>query len=190
MAIVTTTLDAKQYFFPYAGYVDADVAVSPIPRGEIRVHTLTPDSIPAPGAGNNQVLTISETLPANFAYVLMDFNLEVFTGTAGTFNFPAQGDCRLTDSLTQGTSKVFAPMGLTSEGVGFRSNGVESRVYRLVERYKGTVVPQTTQGQLFGALYNSTANDVSYSAILSARFLQYDVDQANYYGINNAIATR
>lgn len=181
MATTTTTVNATQDYFPYAGVTEPAIEQSAIPRGEVRIQGST--SVAAAGVGDNQMISMTLTLPGSFAYVLMDFSAHVYGVLATTFNFPQYQRLWIRSGSSFANSKVFFDMGLN--GAAGQSGANVSAVYQPIGRYKGLVVPEPGQSVQLGMnIYNTTANDNTYGIDLSGRLLQFDIAQANYFGVN------
>lgn len=192
MAEVNTAISASIAVFPFTGYRDAVVTPTQAARAEVRAQARN-QAIAAVGVGDNQSVTISMTLPENFAYVLTDFTLNILrTTAAATYNWPLQGELVFFDAVASGSRTREYQLGLTSPGTGVKSGDQELATYKPIDVYSGLVFTRVSgENMLFQAdLFNQTANDGAYSLDVTARFLQFDINQAFALAVNTAVPVR
>lgn len=192
MATVTTTLTPVQQYFSFTGYRDPQAVSSVDARAQVLAFIDAGD-IAATGAGDNSRMLIDITLPQNFAWVMMDYCLQIqaATATPTVFNWDAQGQLFIADGAT-GLSNFAAPVGLT--GSGEFSTAATARlmqIYKPFCPYSAIVNPVPGTSVFCRAdFFNSTANDAAYKINLLARFLAYDITQVTDQAVNSPTPIR
>lgn len=187
MAVDTTTITPTITATPFAGYTQSNVDTVGA-RGVIEA-SVSAVSIPAPGAGDNQLLKLNITLPPNFAYSMVDYCLEL-RSSSSVFNW--QDNSVLQINQNTAGNGVSRPVGLKSTGTGLIGSTPQASAYYV------PVCPTTALFRGINAdspfiqadFFNSTANDVEYFVLLYSRFLQFDIEQLRNLEVNSPIPVR
>lgn len=185
MATELTTIAPEALLFPYSGLDDPSRELSIVPRQEVRFIDKG-TTVPDPGVGDNQAVSVLCLPPPNFAYALVDLNLFVQSSLAGTFNLPKGFFTLFQDALTSAASTVVASL-CVEAGVIVHSTGgaVDTFQYCLRDPFRQIMVPQPgNQVSLGMSMFNPTADDVDYTVAVYCRMLMFDINQANHYSIN------
>lgn len=189
MATVTTTITPTQTPFPFSGYTEPISDYSGVARGEIRFSGSA--TVAAPGAGNNQQVTATISPDPDYAWVLHDLVFTIAANTGSAVAFPDAVQAYVTDGGTAATRSMFFSMEMVSHGLAFH-NALPYKIYSLQDTYHGVVLspyPASTPA-LQVRTYNTTANDVAYTAAVDGRIIQYDISQAHHLAVNSPIPTR
>jgi len=192
MAVVTTTITPVEFNFPFSGYTEPLAEASGIARGETRFSAPS-TTIAATGAGDNQKIECTISLSNSFAWVLVDLSLFLQNeAAAGDNNFNDGIQCFLADGPSTSNRTLVHHVGLQASSQSSSGNtGKGGQVYRMFAPYQGLLVSPTGQSpELFFGAFNKTANDTAYVAVFNARFLKYDVAQANNVRVNSAMPVR
>lgn len=185
MAIDLTTIQPEAQLFPYSGLDDPNRSMSPVPRQEVRfVDKGT--TVPDPGVGDNQAISVLCLPPQNFAYALVDVNLFVQSTLAGTFNLPKGFFTLFQDAMTAAASTVMASLCVEAGTIVHSTGGaVDTFQYCMRDPFRQILTPAPgNQVSLSLSMFNTTADDVDYTVAVYCRMLMYDIDQANHYAIN------
>lgn len=184
MAIELTTIAVPPQIFGYStvpgGFIDRTNA----PRGSV-VFEDSSSEIPIPGLGDQQQLSVSMTLPANFAYVLVELNLSLQSATdMGDWDDTANGSFRTAGAM------VALWIALHSPGVArVGSAAATTRSYdfqhlpRALTRADGSASMSVNVG-------NGSIDGEAAFLRFYARFLQYDVSQHHDVAVNLPTLTR
>lgn len=193
MAVITTTVIPTLQAFPFTGFVEPQAERTGLPRGELQLSSQG-TSITLSGVGDTQLISIVSNLPANFGYVMVDMCMSVMTSAGGTYNFELDGEAWLTDSSTTADQTFQAQLGLHCEGiaagVGASAGNRELATYRLVNQYKGIILPVFNNNRFVARVANLSTNDTAYSLDFAARFLQFDITQVHNARASAAIPVR
>lgn len=152
-------------------------------------------AIPTPGAGNNQYVICKLQPPKNFAYVLMDIFVGLNAGSTSTTNNWSVMNYVIQDD-SSGANRRFRIAGdLTTQGKGFLGSSAifALKTWCLPAGCRPSLMiipPRGAQPEVAITAYNETAADIAYEANVYARFLQYDIDQANYFAPNTPLLIR
>lgn len=184
MAIERTTLTATQELFPYSGIGELARDRSAIPRSELRFGVVG-GALAVPTLGDQQQAFISLSLPFNFAHVIVDLTASVQADVAGeAISWPDTAVCNF---FPQGGNYVYE-IELVSGGehVFSTGSGKEQRVYSPTQLPKVTMVPPAGQRNVFNMQLTASGIDgVAVDVDFFARFLTYDIAQANHYLVNS-----
>lgn len=193
MAIVVTTVTPDASPFAWNDLPSSQSALTDVPRREIRYMSFN-ENVAAGGAGNNQLVASYLVLPAGYAYALVDLYVSLENRTAGAVNnFDDVGSVTFQDAIVDLDRHIEFPFDVISNG-----SASVSTDNKRVKSYVPTVMPKLVmksgsaneQCQLLVFVYNPTPNDYQYHFNLFARFLQYDVSQANHWSVNTPTLTR
>ena len=108
---LTTTIEVD----PFTGYKEPLSEASGGARGQV-LCKVKDGAIAATAAGDNQQIVLRTTLPQNFAYVLLDVNIQIRTVTAATFNVDLRGSLNAFDAITVADRTIDVPIGMESSG--------------------------------------------------------------------------
>lgn len=187
MAVITTAFTPTPSRFDFQGIPEPAEEKTSLPRAEV-VFEASSQSIPAPGAGNNQRFTISCDLPSGYAYVFMDAGVLVSGASAGGNNFVDVLGSQFGRSST--SAQFYAQF--KSEGITYGSSGLQQQLFRPLQRYSGVVMPMSPEAEpnmtVWG--HNTTADDIAYVCNFKLRFLQFDIAQSYRVAVNAPIPVR
>lgn len=189
MATVTTTVTSTLTRFPYSGPRNDE---SIIPLAEIRAAPSGGStSVAATGAGDNQFVTQTITLPQNYAYALVDLEIEISgAGGGAAINFPQAIFCRFSNAAS--SASLLVPIEVYNHALArFASVNVPAYVYSAARLPQLVMKPEAGDAAILELqAFNTTANDGAYTWISFARFLQYSLDQAFDYRVNTPLPVR
>ncbi len=186
MAVATTTFTPSAMVFPYEGLPTLGGDHSQHPFAELRFNILA-GTVAVEAGGDSQKIDVQVTLPRNFAYTPMDVHFSIFG--ADFADWEAFADCFWTDGLGTGPNPrtVLAPIPCWNEGVSGTL-----RSYRFDFERMGVLKPggggSTPQFRVL--LVNPVINGSAMTVNFSARFLQYNIEQAHYFAVNSPTPTR
>lgn len=190
MAIDTTTLTPSQIPFWYSGIPAITRQSSPVPIGEIRLAALG-QTIPNPGAGDNQRLEVAASLPANYTYVLTDVMLRILRNTAGTNQWGQSVECLWRNAASGQTTESAIEL-FNRNVIQVGGTNVPERIYT-ADKLPSYVTPPASMGDqvsMFLDVVNQTANDGAYTVHFFARVLCFSMLQASNYGANAPLYIR
>lgn len=192
MAIVYTTFkvasgNMTMDTVPYAGAGGMDFTNSPIPRAEVNF-IVTGGAITISGVGDSQIVRFICQLPLSFAYVVQEVSVFQLYGD-DIAQWQNITSCRIRNNQS---GKTWAhSLDLFSRGQ-YNKDALLSKSYQLNApgELNRLIIPGTS-ADLTVEIANPTT-DQSVMAVDSffARFLQFDVNQAYFYGANTPIPVR
>lgn len=193
MAVITSAFSVAlanmtMETIPYTGGGTMEQVNTPIPRAEINF-IINDGSVTLSGVGDTQLINITCNLPLSFAYIVQEISISQLVGVDGDAwaNF---GLCRLRNNNSVGAWKH--SFDLFSRGNYFVTATTQAKSYHLSApgELNRLVIPGTS-ATLITTLANVTTNQ---SAMIldgfMARFLQFDINQAYFYGANTPIPIR
>lgn len=191
MAATVTTIAPPPLLFSYTGLPAGDLRLN-LPRAE--VHFGGPQlsaNVTVAGAGDDQRIDITCTLPLGYAYVLRELHLSMVNDDAA--DWEDNGFTTWQNSTTEADRSTFVPMGIHSTGGGANGPaGFRVKNWTLVDPIRQVVKPAVgNQGlEFFLSLQNPVIDGAAGFVHFMIRFLQYDIEQAHHYAVNNPIPVR
>lgn len=189
MATITTAIIPPAIFLPYIGPDNTmDTWQSSIPRGEI-LFRVDDDAVLISGVGDNQLLTITASLPRGFAYVLAEANMKIQNADVDAWQDGCQ--FRLQDSIAAArwnSNSRFESGALVINN----ATAVFNKNYDLVRPplQKLIVCDRGDAGRLSVSCMNLTTNQAAGTVTFLARFYQFDLNQAFFWAVNMAFPVR
>jgi len=189
MAITATPFTPLLKRFGYIAPVPPPGSwLTPIPRGEA-LFTQSAGSITAAAAGESQSFSITCSLPNTFAYVLMEFSIELIDTEVGDLaDWDTSFRCFLQDGLADTT--WIAGLRLDAGGAYSEGATLKGQTYQLLRPPTKLVVPQPAGGRFFVNGFNNTIDGGPVGCIFMAKFLEFDLNQAHLSGMNTPFPTR
>jgi len=192
MAVIDTDVSPSLFPFGYTGSPEVLRDKSFYAQGEVRFVTLSAAAVAIPGAGNNQRIVITHTLPANRAYSLLEFTAYLrVTVSGGTYQF-GNFEALLTAAQGGSDSSFAIPLFMERSNIGesVTASPREGRFWRLTPP-KGIFLSTPGDPAVLSVTgFNSNVNDVAYTLNSYARFAQYTVQQAKDMQVNSAQLVR
>lgn len=196
MAIVTTTFNLananmEMQRIPYSGIGAMDAVNTPIPRAELN-YLISAGDIAVATGGDSQKITIVCDLPLSFAYVVQEISILSLEGVDGD-EWENFGVCRL---------RTTSPSGTWSHSLDLSSRGAYSRLitatpgwgksYHLTApgELNRLIIPGTSANLLISLRNPTVDGSAMVIAGFMARFIQFDVNQAYFYGANTPVPVR
>lgn len=184
MADVTSSFSPDPIIRPFEGYPlapDRAMGNNPSPVAEL-VFALQTQSIAAPGAGNNQVISITSSLPPNYGYAVTDISASLKSAVGAANNWPLSlvanlGGDDFTDSIE-----------LHADALVEGGAGAQVSVYRAMRL--PNYVFTAASGVLASSGRNTTANDGAYTFWFYFRALMYSIAQVKNISVNTPTLTR
>lgn len=195
MAVVNTSINVAagnmvMETIPYVGAGGMDTVNTPIPRAEVNFQINDVD-IPVATGGDTQRVLIKCVLPLSFAYVVQEISVYSLYGVDAA-DWGATPTCRIRNTAIGGRTWAHS-MDLWSRGVHSASPiTIKSRSYHLScpGELNRLVIPGT-DANLDINLVNDTADGTAMTIDgFLARFLQFDINQAYFFGANTPIPVR
>lgn len=193
MAIVYTTFQTSSTnmtmeVVPYMGAGDMDKVNTPIPRAEINF-IVTSGAITISGVGDTQELRFICALPNSYAYVVQEISIFQLYGD-DIDAWENWGACRIKNNQS---GKTWAhSMDLWSRGE-YNKDAIGSKNYHLSSpgELNRLIIPGVGGANLQVTLSNVTT-DQSAMVVdgFLARFLQFDINQAYFFGANTPVPIR
>ncbi len=197
MALDTTSLTAEVIYNPFTGITARARANSAVPRAEVYA-VVNEGTWPATGAGDQRRLRIIHTLDTNYAYVIVGAYLKasgsafvnadacaemVITASSSVYYSTAleNFDSKISDNGTTQIGAVTAERWLNS---GYVEN---IRLLQLREVPAGLIFPFNDTNSIPSiniSWYDPTGNQAAATINYNLRLLQFDVDQAYDYIVN------
>ena len=205
MALQTTSLTAEAVYNPFTGLSERARANSAIPRAEVYA-TVNEGAWPAPGAGNTRRLRIIHTLDTNYAYVVVSCHLKarnnvssfVYADTAAELAITASSKVYYSTALEtyNGTfeSTSGTPIGdIPTQNFVNLGDNEQIRLMELKQKQTGMIFPFNDTNSIPSvnlSWYEIVQNGSAYVIDYNLRLLQFDVDQAYNYLVNQPALTR
>jgi len=188
MAIEATVLRPTVTVFPWQGLDDIRRDKSEIPRAEVR-YFVNAGAITDSGVGDTQSVRIQCDLPKNFAYVLLDLNMSMYSTAVAPIGFnnaiASIADANFSQfNITWGLEKMASQSlgALAFDTWNCSRDNLPS--VTLIPPSDGSMIQLTVD------LYNETTNQTGYAAYFFARFARYDISQAYHWAVNTPTLTR
>ncbi len=192
MATVITAPVPLITYQPYAGIADVDAVVTSIPRGHVEVSTFGA-AIALSGAGDNQLLRMSVSLPVNFAYAMVDIMASIQASAGLLVDFEDDALMRLEDGLLTARTVIY-DLQMTATGVGTIGSGpLGIKVYAPVHSVPNLIIKPSGPTQPVSFLFqvfNPNVEDIAYTFNFYAKFLRFDIDQTLHFGVNAPVPVR
>lgn len=191
MAVVNEQIDLELMHFPWRNPPLEETAYSNLPAGEVRFGTIS-QTLTAPGAGNEQSVTMSCELPQNYAYVLLELYAAIAAPAAGATgnNFEPGAFGILIDAPASNVANQGVFFGDTAHGSTFFTNGVENLCWNFTRLPNLVLIAGSTTGLLQCNFMNFTQNETGYSITFHARLARYSINQAYNVEVNTPLLTR
>lgn len=187
MATITTTIVPNAVRTPFINpYGQPDVWNTIIPRSEI-VFSSIDFVIDLSGVGDDQLLVVNNDLPAGFAYVLLEHSVVVEGVDAD--EWAANGHCSLADSSVDASAswkKCLQAPSLISRTTLTNF----TRCYKPEGSSKIVIPKPGLVGRLQIQTQNFNTNKVAGVGTTYARFLLFDVNQAQFNAIHTPVPVR
>lgn len=187
MAIITTTITPGQQLLGFEGLGYEDRIQTPAPVLEVRPY-VAGETIPSPGAANNQAFDCTAQLQKGYAYVLMDLFVNIAGPSSGN-GFPQGLHCTFRSANTGASRQVL--LDLVNTQLSYATNATPYRSYSLQVKPTMVMIPDdgaSVSLSVYG--YNATANDGAHTYRQIARLLQFDITQAHGVALNTPLPTR
>lgn len=186
MALVVTTFTPLPELFSYSGLPDVITERSQFPRGEVAFNIFA-GAVDAPGAGDNARISIQMSLPPGYAYVLREAHYSL--AASDTEDWEAVAPLTF-DNASSGDATWQAPIELFSE-----AKGTSRRIYTKQSDLKQVVLPGgPTPGitSMLVSITHTNQNDdgLAVTVFATVRFLQFDIEQAHHFEVNQATPVR
>ena len=196
MAFVKTTFTPDAAMFPYRTLTESVIGRTNVPLGEVHFKELG-SQIPAVTGGDIQEAVIEMKLPTNYAYVLAEIALSLnYEDNSGANIWDKSLFCFMKNSNAGGLTggRTNFPFEMVNHNLqtvnGF---GYTQQFYAPVQLPRSVYfVPTGNDGQVECHMYMSTA-DIDGTIVyvgLSARFLQFNINQAHDAAVNLPQLTR
>lgn len=185
MAVVATEVDVEPKMFPYSGRPDAIGQFTNAPRAEVSFQ-LNGVTVDGPGTGDSIQLTVKNELPIGFAYVLLEAHFGMVVSDATDWDRVAWGAMQNGGGATR---TYLVPLEFFSRGLSV--DGVRL-IWTMQNNTNQVILPGTPQAQSqFKFVVANSSLDGEDALLYSfVRFLQFDIEQAHNYAVNNAIPVR
>lgn len=190
MALVTTTLTPPPSIFSYSGMSDVVGVMTDVPRAEVHF-TLDSGDVTLSGVGDTQRLIINCVTPQGYAYVMREVHFAMFADDIDDWGAIAW--LGFQDGESAGTRSFRSPMEMFSDGTMVRGGGLTAaRIWTPKAIVKQVVIPNDPkEGCLLEVFVNNNVtNGDAAIAFFSARLLQFDIEQANNFAVNNPSPVR
>lgn len=195
MAITTTSFTPEPQLFPWSGLSDPARERSDVPRQEVWfIENFA--AITAGGAGNEQHVDFTCSLPRNFSYALTDLSFGLVAPAAGSSgnNFEVGANVIVQDGSSTTLSNQFSLQGLTAVST-FLAGGKQELCWCMPDDCMPSMIfkaaePTSSNVVLNGNMFNWSQNDGVYLFYLMARFLMFDYNQAYHWAPNTPTLTR
>lgn len=188
MATITSSLVPAAERIGYIAPVpNQELWQTPIPRGEV-VFSLINGAITVSGAGDNQLLLITATLPSGFAYVLAESYLSIKNADVDAWQAVAR--FRLRDSSN--TPRWSIHQRYEAGAVINETTANFTRTYQLncTPMQKVMLCDRATSGELVVSCMNLTLDQAAGTVDFFCRFYQFDLNQGFHWAVNTAFPTR
>ncbi len=193
MAVIETNLTPTPMIFPWRGITDISRERSEVPRAEIRWSEVNTD-ITDGAAADNQGMSIAATLPANFAYVILDLFASITQTVAGASNsWDQQAFMSVNDDNSGVADSYNIPVSLASPGITSDNSGNQREVVCYVASQLPRIVILPREGataSISSIFINPTVNEADFTVRYFLRVAQYDVTQAYHWAVNTPTLTR
>ena len=207
MAITTSTATPVALYTPYTGITSSQRALSGIPRAQLK-SVVNEYSWGVSGAGNEKRLTMTTTLDDSYAYVLVSGFMRVVNDATGDFNYinnVARVQVTASDSdyyYTTMTNHI--NYNNLQEGIAVTlgslqvrdamSNGLEvdEKFYSL-DQVENTVIFPFSENAIPSVvvtLEDPTTIQDAHTVDLQLTLIQYDLEQAYHFAVNQASLVR
>ena len=184
MATTTTSLTPAASIFQYQGMPDILGERTRIPRAEINFN-LDEAVVTVAGAGEDQALIITCVLPPGFAYAMREVHVGLKTANGDDWDNTAWGQMA---NGAGATRTLFAPIQFASNGT---SRGITRRIWVVSEYVKQVMIPVPGDGPEMGfSVSNTTIDGAAGTVSFFAAFLQFDIEQAHNFAVNNPLPIR
>ncbi len=183
MANIATSIVIPPVIFGYSTLAGGVIAKSDAPRGEV-IFEEPSGAVTLAGVGDTQTVSVSLTLPANFAYVLKDLFFALQSNTD-----IADWDDTANVSYRTAGDVVAIQIPLMSTGVAHFSGGQGIRMYDWTHLPTG-LTRAAGDASMSVNLANLVTNGEAASVRFYARFLQYDVSQHHDVEVNRPTLIR
>lgn len=192
MATVTTNPVPVITYHPYAGVPDILAELSSIPRGHIDV-SVEQGAIALSGAGDNQLVVLSVSLPANFAYALVNLSMSI-RANSGSLLVDFNDDASFRWENGSGTARTIVDdVAMTANGVSTMASaplGLKIWSHGALPNYVMSPANSSAQVGFTAHVFNPNVEDQAYLFNFYAKFLQFDIEQTLHYAPNAPIPVR
>lgn len=188
MAIITSDFDPEATPFPYAGMPDIVGQRTGIPRGEVAFN-VDGGSVTLAGVGDTQRANVTCTLPGGYAYVLRETFLSMTAIDVEDWDDVGFGSFQDAEQSTVRKNRMLFQ--LVSAGA-VNITTAKRRCWDYTILPKQVLYPASaTEGAVYIAtIINAVTNGAAGNLVFNARFLQFDIEQANHYSVNSPMPTR
>lgn len=188
MATTATIFAPTPRFFPYAGIDDNQKAITGIPRGEI-AFSIIAGAVTVAAAAEFQSIAVTCLPPPSYAYVVREIFASYSADDADDWSGCGLGN--LSDAEAAGARlntmiyEMFANGAIDLETVFLRN-------WTPQQLPKQVVYPTVPNGSIFSqnTFANPVADGSAGTFTFNARFLQFDIAQANHYAVNYPLPVR
>lgn len=186
MARITSTFTPEPDVFPYAGMAEAQADKLNIVRAELRFQ-INGDAITISGAGDDQEAVIDVNLPRNFAYVHLESHIGIICTDSTQWESVAWGG--LQNGRGGMTRDWIAPIEHFSNGATTFGG---RRIWTAQAQVKSVILPASPgeNGEWQFRVGNPTLDQAAGTMFALIRFLQFDVEQAHHFAVNNPMPVR
>lgn len=188
MATTTTTIALTGRNFPLIGLTGYGYPSNAIPRSELLFDGAA-NAITVAAAGEDQIVSITMSLPRGYAYVLLEATLRIYGADVADWDDCAGAELQDSDVSPQ----FLAHMSFCNPGgeVAHSAGGVALKTYQ-VERpiQKVILCDRPGNGRLWVSCMNTTIDGVVMNCNMYARFARYDLEQARYFAVSAAVPVR
>lgn len=191
MAEVITAITLAQRYQPFEGIDDVHRVVSGIPRGQVIAFVTTDANanIAATGAGDNQRLFATATLPAGYAYAVVEANATVLT--IGTNTWLTQGSFLFKDSVVLPDFEIVKDL-VSGGNVVLNASPAIRKAYNC-EPPNAILAPKldgSPSDRIEIQIQNTTDQQPEAFFRCYVRCLQFDISQALHFAPNYPIPVR
>ena len=186
MANTNTAIAPTPQFFPLTGLPDVTQNKTSLPKAECYFIGVS-EAITASGAGDTQSLSVTCSLPQNFAYTLLDISFRVW-GIDSSKPFETCGFAGFTD-LRPSLGQVLA-LAHMCEGTSHNTGTTQEQVYAFNNRPTAVAIADSGPSSFEIYLGNTNTQVQASNAEFLIRFGVYNIDQAHHVQVNAPQLTR
>jgi len=195
---MTTTITAFTPFgpqFPFTGLSDDRQELTELPRSEITFNIKNGAIVAGGGVDDDQLLNIMCVLPVNFAYVLVDIHMQLFSSAvldnADIDDWDATAEASVIESSEFSDADALWYQQGISNGTLLALDDIQARrIWTFDRLMRKVIVPKTTNAVLTVNVGNNTPDGAAAKVNFQARFLVYDIAQAHHVWVNNPSLVR
>lgn len=182
--MTTTNITPVAVPFPYSGMPDIMGQLTGVPRGEVSFFVDNVE-VPLTTGGNDQRYNINCILPQGYAYVLRELFMLIHGTNSGNWSDVAIAN--LQDAETNSLRDNLMPFEMFTNGLLETGSATFARkAYTACQVPKQVLYPAAPQEGIKLEIINAntTVDQAVCNVQFNARFLQFDVEQANHFAVN------